>query len=94
MAATLAGSLKPDGPAADDRGVSDHSAIPVRVSVVIPCFNYGRHLAEAVESVLTQSERDVEVIIVDDGSTDDSRVVAQSLIEAHPEAGNPPHRAG
>ncbi len=66
--------------------MSDPSATPVRVSVVIPCFNYGRHLAEAVESVLTQSERDVEVIIVDDGSTDDSRAVAQSLIEAHPEA--------
>lgn len=66
--------------------MSDPSGQSVRVSVVIPCFNYGRYLAEAVESVLAQTERDLEVIIVDDGSTDDSRAVAQSLIDAHPEA--------
>ena len=64
--------------------MSDPSGQSVRVSVVIPCFNYGRYLAEAVESVLAQSLRDFEVIIVDDGSTDDSRTVAQTLIEAHP----------
>jgi glycosyltransferase involved in cell wall biosynthesis len=58
----------------------------VRVSVVIPCFNYGHHLAEAVESVLAQSLREAELIIVDDGSTDDSREVAQALIADHPEA--------
>ncbi len=66
--------------------MSDPSGQSVRVSVVIPCFNYGRYLAEAAESVLAQSLRDVEVIVVDDGSTDDSRTVAQALIDAHPEA--------
>ncbi len=86
LPAALAASLKSGGRGADDRRVSDHSMAPVRVSVVIPCFNYARYLAEAVESVLTQSVRDVEVIIVDDGSTDDSRAVAQALIDGHPEA--------
>jgi glycosyltransferase involved in cell wall biosynthesis len=57
-----------------------------RVSVVIPCFNYGRYLADAVESTLAGTLRDVEIIIVDDGSTDDSRDVAQRLIDDHPEA--------
>ena len=39
------------------------------VSVVIPCFNYGRFLAEAVDSVLSQTFTDLEVIIVEGGST-------------------------
>jgi glycosyltransferase involved in cell wall biosynthesis len=47
------------------------------VSVIIPVYNCERYLAEAVESVLAQSHRPVEVIVVDDGSTDDSAKVAR-----------------
>src|SRR4029077_12137587 len=43
------------------------------ISVVIPCYNYGRFLGEAIDSVRRQTLRPLEVIVVDDGSTDDTR---------------------
>ncbi|MFD1719769.1 glycosyltransferase family 2 protein [Georgenia deserti] len=49
------------------------------VTVVVPCFNYARYLTDAVRSALTQSDVEVDVVIVDDASTDDSRDVAAAL---------------
>jgi glycosyltransferase involved in cell wall biosynthesis len=43
------------------------------VSAVIPAYNYGRYVCEAVESALGQTYHDIEVIVVDDGSIDDTR---------------------
>jgi glycosyltransferase involved in cell wall biosynthesis len=50
---------------------------PPLVSVVLPVYNREATLARAVESVLTQSFRDFELIVVDDGSTDGSRAVLE-----------------
>jgi glycosyltransferase involved in cell wall biosynthesis len=49
------------------------------VSVVIPTYNYGRFLPEALASVLGQTHEDLEVIVVDDGSTDNTPDVLASV---------------
>jgi len=45
-------------------------------SIVIPCHNHGRYLNEAIEGAMAQTYRPIEVIVVDDGSTDNSAEVA------------------
>ena len=47
-----------------------------KVSVIMPCYNASAYLREAIESVRTQSYKDWELLIIDDGSTDDSREIA------------------
>lgn len=58
---------------------------PALISVVMPCHNAAAHVAEAVASVLGQSYAPVELIVVDDGSTDGSTERLQALAAAHPD---------
>lgn len=55
------------------------SKSPTRVSVVIACYNYGRFLAEAIDSILCQTVVPDEIIVVDDGSVDDTALVASKF---------------
>ena len=48
------------------------------VSVVTPCYNGSAYLREALDSALAQSQPPIEIIVVDDGSTDDSAAIAES----------------
>ncbi|MGL5876434.1 MAG: glycosyltransferase family 2 protein, partial [Xenococcaceae cyanobacterium] len=48
-----------------------------RVSVVIPTYNCDRYIVEAVKSVIAQDRVEWELLIVDDGSTDNTREVLQ-----------------
>ena len=48
-----------------------------RVTVVVPCYNYGHYLAGALESCLRQTLPPHQVLVVDDGSTDDTRAVSR-----------------
>lgn len=57
---------------------------PVLASIVVPCFNYGRFVGEAVESALRQTVSSLEVIVVDDGSTEPDTHDALAKLERVP----------
>lgn len=56
----------------------------MRISVVIPCHNAASYLAQTVGSVIDQNWAELEIIIVDDASTDESRKIAERLALACP----------
>ncbi|HEU5148696.1 MAG TPA: glycosyltransferase [Chryseosolibacter sp.] len=50
------------------------------ITVIIPCFNQGRFLADAITSVQRQTYSNVEIVVIDDGSCDDTEKVARSFV--------------
>ena len=51
-----------------------------RLSIIVPCHNSAKYIEECIDSILTQSFTDYELIIVDDGSTDNSFAL---ILEKH-----------
>jgi glycosyltransferase involved in cell wall biosynthesis len=58
------------------------NAMLPKVSVIIPCFNHGEFLPEAVDSVTSIPRNDVELIVVDDGSTDERTAKEMAALSA------------
>ena len=59
----------------DDQRAPD----PVCVTVVITCYNHGRWLPDAIRSVMAQDHQPIELIVIDDGSTDDTALVCRRV---------------
>ncbi len=62
-----------------DQYADDPDAAISKLAVIITCFNYSQYVGRAVESVLSQGCRQCQVIVIDDGSTDDSWEVIGGL---------------
>ncbi len=60
------------------------SAAPARVTVCVPVFNAGRSLTRCLESVLSQDFADIDVVVIDNGSTDGTLAAACGIAASHP----------
>jgi glycosyltransferase involved in cell wall biosynthesis len=54
------------------------------ISTIVPVFNCEKYIGEALESVLSQKYHPIEIIIIDDGSTDDTSLVIEQFMLRHP----------
>jgi len=52
---------------------------PIKVSVITPCYNHGKYIHEMIESIIKQTYQNFEVIIVNDGSTDDTADILNGI---------------
>lgn len=57
------------------------------VSVIIPCYNAEKYLSDCLDALLKQTYKNVEVIIVNDGSTDNSESIIDSYISQYDKRG-------
>ena len=68
----------------NNRDVATQPRNPIRLSAIIPNYNHGAVIGEAIHSIATQSRPPDEIVIVDDGSTDDSAAIIDKLRSTYP----------
>ena len=57
-----------------------------RISIIVPAYNEGTLIRATIQSLLQQDYPEYEIIVVDDGSTDDTRAVAREMVGSYPQA--------
>ena len=55
--------------------------MPLPLSILVPAYNHARYVAAALQSILTQDYPDLEIVVIDDGSTDGTAEIAQRVLE-------------
>lgn len=61
------------------RNCSEVTRMTALISVIMPCFNGAAHVRQGIASALQQSHREIELIVVDDGSTDETPEILRSI---------------
>lgn len=57
--------------------------IVAKVSIIIPCYNQAEYVGESIESALKQTYENLEIVCINDGSTDNSSEVIKSYAEKY-----------
>jgi glycosyltransferase involved in cell wall biosynthesis len=65
-------------------GVRNYSPFMVDISIIIPCYNYAHYLPASLDSILNQDYPNYEVILVDDGSSDETWEIMKRYAAKHP----------
>ncbi len=58
---------------------------PLKISVIVPVYNVERYLTKCLDSLISQTYQDMEILVVNDGSTDDSEKIIQEYTKNYPE---------
>jgi len=79
-------NLKPQSPVAPPFHLTPNTYhLPPKISVCIPTYNRQKYIAATLESVLSQPYQDYEIVILDDGSTDDTESIVKSFQATYPD---------